>query len=87
MNKNIGVYSFIISSTDSLYDYILFFFINLPFQSRKIIKFQFGGGGIALHLRKYGSIYLVKCIKLVNIYLSTVINIDIVQILILILNL
>jgi len=72
MNQNTGVYSFSISNTDSLYDYILFFlalplFIfyikkgggrDLPFQTRKELDFQYWA--IALHLRKYGYIYSSK---------------------------
>jgi hypothetical protein len=63
INKNTSVYSFSISNTDSLYDYILFFFLKLPFQTRKFLDFQLWG--ISLHLRKYGYIYSSKGRKLI----------------------
>jgi hypothetical protein len=40
-NKNTSVSVISILSIDALYDYLLFFFLNMPFQSRKGVDFYF----------------------------------------------
>lgn len=55
LNTRTDVYSLSVSNTDSLYDYIIFFFFSLPFQTRKGIDFKYWA--IALHLRKFGYVY------------------------------
>jgi len=49
-NKNTSVSVISILSIDALYDYLLFFFLNMPFQSRKGVDFYFWC--IVLHLHK-----------------------------------
>lgn len=55
LNTRTDVYSLSVSNTDSLYDYIIFFFLCLPFQTRKGFDFKYWA--IALHLRKFGYVY------------------------------
>ena len=43
-------------SIDALYDYLLFFLLNIPFQTRKAEDFYFWS--LALHLHKLGYCYL-----------------------------
>lgn len=53
-NTSVSVIS--IFSIDALYDYLLFFLLNMPFQSRKGVDFHFWC--IVLHLHKLGYFYL-----------------------------
>ena len=53
-NKTVSVIS--ITNIDALYDYLMFFLLDMPFQSRKGVDFDLWG--IALHLHKLGYYYL-----------------------------
>ena len=60
-NNTVSVIS--INNIDALYDYLLFFLLEMPFQSRKGEDFYFWS--IALHLHKFGYFYLKDGFKLV----------------------
>ena len=59
-NATISVIS--IQNVDALYDYLLFFLLNLPFQSRKAVDFYYWS--IALHLNKFGHFYVTEGFQL-----------------------
>ena len=56
LNKKTDVSVISISNIDALYDYLLFFLLDLPFQTRKGIYFYYWC--IVLHLHKLGYFYL-----------------------------
>ena len=56
LNKKTDVSVISISNIDALYDYLLFFLLDLPFQNRKGIDFDYWC--IVLHLHKLGYFYL-----------------------------
>lgn len=56
INKKTSVSVISISNIDTLYDYLLFFLLDLPFQTRKIVDFHYWS--IILHLHKLGYFYL-----------------------------
>lgn len=58
LNKKTSVSVISIVSIDVLYDYLSFFFLNMPFQTRKGIDFYFWC--IALYLHKFGYFYLTE---------------------------
>lgn len=41
LNNRTDVVTYSIQDIDSLYDYVLFFFLGMPFQTRKFIDFQY----------------------------------------------
>jgi hypothetical protein len=43
-------------NVDALYDYIMFFFLSMPFQTRKGIDFEYWA--LVLHLHKFGYFYM-----------------------------
>ena len=53
-NNTVSVIS--ITNVDALYDYLMFFLLDMPFQTRKGVDFYLWG--IALHLHKLGYFYL-----------------------------
>jgi hypothetical protein len=53
-----------ITNIDALYDYLMFFLLDMPFQSRKGVDFYLWG--IALHLHKLGYFYLKEGFNLVS---------------------
>jgi hypothetical protein len=61
-NNTISVIS--INNIDSLYDYLMFLLLDMPFQTRKGVDFYFWS--IALHLHKLGYFYLKLGFKLVS---------------------
>nr|AAX34435.1 LAGLIDADG homing endonuclease [Cyclocybe aegerita] len=61
-NNKISVIS--INNIDSLYDYLMFLFLDMPFQTRKGVDFYLWG--IALHFHKLGYFYLKEGFKLVS---------------------
>nr|YP_010721227.1 LAGLIDADG homing endonuclease [Cyathus striatus]WDS46378.1 LAGLIDADG homing endonuclease [Cyathus striatus] len=61
-NNSISVIS--VNNIDSLYDYLMFFLLDMPFQSRKGLDFYYWG--IVLHLHKFGYFYLKAGVKLVS---------------------
>lgn len=61
-NNTVSVIS--INNIDALYDYLLFFLLDMPFQTRKGEDFYFWS--IALHLHKFGYFYLKDGFKLVS---------------------
>lgn len=65
LNKKTDVSVISITNIDVLYDYLLFFFLNMPFQTRKGIDFHFWS--IVLHLHKQGYFYLQEGRKLTYI--------------------
>lgn len=56
VRTSISVISII--NIDSLYDYLLFFLLDMPFQTRKAEDFYFWS--IVLHLHKFGHFYLTE---------------------------
>lgn len=56
LNNRTSVSVISIVNIDALYDYLLFFFLSMPFQTRKSEDFYFWS--IALHLHKLGYFYL-----------------------------
>lgn len=56
LNKKTDVSVISISNIDALYDFLLFFLLNMPFQSRKGVDFHYWC--IVLHLHKLGYFYL-----------------------------
>jgi len=55
INKKTSVSVISILNIDTLYDYLLFFLLDIPFQTRKGLDFHFF---IVLHLHKLGYFYL-----------------------------
>jgi hypothetical protein len=53
-----------ITNIDALYDYLMFFLLDMPFQTRKGVDFYFWS--IALHLHKLGYFYLKEGFNLVS---------------------
>lgn len=64
LNKRTGVTVISINNIDTLYDYLLFFLLTMPFQTRKKDDFLFWC--IVLHLHKWGFIYLSEGLELVH---------------------
>ena len=56
LNNSTAVYTFSMQDIDSLYAYILFFFLGMPFQTRKLVDFQYWA--LVLHLHKFGYFYM-----------------------------
>ena len=61
-NNTVSVIS--ITNIDALYDYLMFFLLDMPFQTRKGVDFYFWS--IALHLHKLGYFYLKEGFNLVS---------------------
>jgi hypothetical protein len=61
-NKTVSVIS--ITNIDALYDYLMFFLLDMPFQTRKGVDFYLWG--IALHLHKLVYFYLKEGFNLVS---------------------
>lgn len=64
LNKATGVYSLTVQDIDSLYGYVLFFFLGMTFQTRKFIDFKYWA--LTLYLHKFGFIYTPEGRGLVN---------------------
>ena len=62
LNKKTDVSVISILNIDALYDYLLLFLLDMPFQTRKGEDFHYWC--IALHLHKLGYFYLQECINL-----------------------
>jgi hypothetical protein len=60
-NNTVSVIS--INNIDALYDYLLFFLLDMPFQTRKAEDCYYWS--FALHLHKFGYYYLIEGLKLV----------------------
>lgn len=56
LNSRTSVYVFSISYIDSLYDYLMFFLLDIPFQTRKGVDFYLWC--LVLHFHKLGHFYL-----------------------------
>ena len=57
LHSNNTVSVIYINNIDALYDYLFFFLLEMPFQTRKGEDFYFWS--IALHLHKFGYFYLL----------------------------
>lgn len=70
LNKNTKVSVISIVSIDALYDYLLFFLLDMPFQTRKAVDFYYWS--IVLHLHKLGHFYLRRNLSyLISKYVNT----------------
>ena len=72
LNKITNVSVISIVNIDALYDYLLFFLLDMPFQSRKGVDFHYWC--IVLHLHKLGYFYLQegrKLAYLISQYVNT----------------
>jgi hypothetical protein len=58
LNKQTDVSTLSLQDIDSMYSFLLFFFLGMPFQTRKFIDFQYWA--LVLHLTKYGYCYTSK---------------------------
>lgn len=58
LNSRTSVSVISIVNIDALYDYLMFFLLNMPFQTRKAEDFYFWS--LALHLHKFGYFYLLE---------------------------
>lgn len=56
LNSRTSVSVIAIINIDALYDYLMFFLLDMPFQTRKAEDFYFWS--LALHLHKFGYFYL-----------------------------
>lgn len=71
-NKKTNVSVISILSIDALYDYLLFFLLDMPFQTRKGVDFHYWC--IVLHLHKLGYFYLQEgrnLVYLISQYVNT----------------
>ncbi|CCO27488.1 LAGLIDADG homing endonuclease (mitochondrion) [Rhizoctonia solani AG-1 IB] len=64
LNKTTSVSVITINSIDALYDYFMFFLLDMPFQTRKSVDFLYWC--LALHFHKFGHFYLPEGRALVN---------------------
>ena len=64
LNKTTNVSVITINSIDALYDYLMFFLLDMPFQTRKSVDFLYWC--LALHFHKLGHFYLPEGRSLVN---------------------
>jgi hypothetical protein len=71
LNASTNVTVLSISNIDALYDYLMFFLLEMPFQTRKGIDFYFWC--LVLHFHKFGYFYLPKGKSLV-VKISNYIN-------------
>ena len=64
LHKTTSVSVITINSIDALYDYFMFFLLDMPFQTRKSVDFLYWC--LALHFHKFGHFYLPEGRALVN---------------------
>ena len=64
LNKTTSVSVITVNSIDALYDYFMFFLLDMPFQTRKSVDFLYWC--LVLHFHKFGHFYLPEGRALVN---------------------